>query len=119
MPILKSFKFEIVETEGMTLTNQMKLFSTADCVVSIHGAGLANLLFAPSRTRVVEFMSPHPAYTNTCYYSLCSALGHRYAVVFGEHPGRVAHGASSRRWREDLIVPPDVLEETLSMLFGR
>jgi hypothetical protein len=119
MPILKSFKFEMVETEGMTLTNQMKLFSTADCVVSIHGAGLANLLFAPSRTRVVEFMSPHPAYTNTCYYSLCSALGHRYAVVFGEHPGRVAHGASSRRWREDLIVPPDVLEETLSMLFGR
>jgi hypothetical protein len=119
MPILKSFKFEVQETEGLPLAEQWKLFSNVECVVSIHGAGLANLLFAPPRTRVVEFMSPHPAYTNTCYYSLCNAVGHRYAVVFGEHPGPVAAGAGPRRWREDLVVKPDVLEETLSMLFGR
>jgi capsular polysaccharide biosynthesis protein len=119
VPILKSFKFELLETQGMTLTDQMKLFANVECVVSIHGAGLANLLFAPPKTRVVEFMSPHPAYTNTCYYSLCSAIGHRYAVIFGSHPGPVAAGAAPRRWLEDLIVPPDVLEETLSMQLGR
>jgi len=119
VPTLKSFKFEMVETQGMTLMEQVKLFSSAECVVSIHGAGLANLLFAPPKTRVVEFMSPHPAYTNTCYYSLCSAIGHRYAVIFGSHPGPVAAGAAPRRWLDDLNVPPDVLEETLSMLLGR
>ncbi|MGB7537544.1 MAG: glycosyltransferase family 61 protein [Anaerolineales bacterium] len=119
VPTLKSFKFEMLETQGMSLTDQMKLFANVECVVSIHGAGLANLLFAPPKTRVVEFMSPHPAYTNTCYYSLCSAIGHRYAVVFGSHPGPVAAGAAPRRWLDDLIVPPDALEETLSMLLGR
>jgi hypothetical protein len=119
IPILKSFKFEMLETQGMALSEQVRLFSSAECVVSIHGAGLANLLFAPPKTRVVEFMSPHPAYTNTCYYSLCSAIGHRYAVVFGTHPGPVAPGAAPRRWLDDLIVPPDALEETLSMLLGR
>jgi hypothetical protein len=119
MPILKSYKFEVQETQGMSLAEQLKLFSGAQAVVSIHGAGLTNLLFAPSKARVVEFMSPHPAYTNTCYYSLASAVGHRYAVIFGEHPGRVPGGTEPRRWREDLVVPPDVLQETLSMLLGR
>lgn len=119
VPILKSFKFEIQETQGMPLADQLKLFSNAECVVSVHGAGLTNLLFAPSGTRVVEFMSPHPAYTNTCYYSLCSALGHRYAVIFGKHPGPLPEDAAPRRWREDLTVPPVVLQETLSMLLGR
>lgn len=119
VPILKSFKFELQDTEGMPLADQVKMFSSAECVVSIHGAGLANLLFAPPKTRVIEFMSPHPAYTNTCYYSLCSAIGHRYAVIFGSHPDPVAQGTAPRRWLEDLIVPPDVLEETLSMLLGR
>jgi hypothetical protein len=119
VPILKSFKFEMLETQGMKLADQVKLFSGAECVVSIHGAGLANLLFAPPKTRVIEFMSPHPAYTNTCYYSLCSALGHRYAVIFGEHPGSVPADKAPRRWVEDLAVAPDALEETLSMLLGR
>jgi hypothetical protein len=119
LPILKSFKFEAMETRGMPLKDQIKLFSGAECVVSIHGAGLTNVIFSPPKTRVVEFMSPHPAYTNTCYYSLCSALGHRYAVIFGKHPGRVAADTAPRRWVEDLIVPPDALEETLSMLLGR
>jgi hypothetical protein len=119
LPILKSYKFEVLETHEMSLAEQIKIFSGAEAVVSIHGAGLTNLLFAPPKTRVVEFMSPYPAYTNSCYYSLASAVGHRYAVIFGEHPDRVATGAGTRRWREDLIVPPDVLQETLSMLLGR
>jgi capsular polysaccharide biosynthesis protein len=119
IPILKSFKFEIQDPQGMPLADQLKLFSNAESVVSIHGAGLANLLFAPSGARVIEFMSPHPAYTNTCYYSLSSALGHRYAVIFGKHPGPVAADPAPRRWREDLIVPPETLQETLSMILGR
>jgi len=119
LPILKSYKFEILEMHGMTLTEQMKVFAGVEAVVSIHGAGLTNLLFAPPKTRVIEFMSPHPAYTNTCYYSLASAIGHRYAVIFGQHPGRMTAGEEIRRWREDLIVRPDELEETLSMLLGR
>jgi hypothetical protein len=119
LPILKSYKFEMHETQGMPLADQIKLFSGAECVVSIHGAGLANLLFAPPRTKVIEFMSPHPAYTNTCYYSLCSAVGHRYGVIFGSHPAPVSGGDANRRWREDLTVPPDILDETISIMLGR
>jgi hypothetical protein len=114
LPILEKFKFEIHQPQDMTFGEQMKLFSGAECVVSIHGAGLANLLFAPPGARVVEFMSPLPQYANSCYYSLCAAAGHTYAYILGEHnPGDPAEKQAGR-WTTDLRVDPDKLRRMLA-----
>jgi hypothetical protein len=118
LPILEKFKFEIHETEAMSLSDQMKLFSGAECVVSIHGAGLANLLFAPPGVKVVEFMSPLAEYANSCYYSLCAAVGHAYGYILGEHDPADLAGRTAGRWKIDLRVDPESLKKMLTRWYG-
>jgi len=114
LPILEKNKFEIHQTQGMSLTEQMKLFSGAECVVSIHGAGLANMLFSPPGARVLEFMSPLPEYANSCYYSLCAAAGHTYGYILGEHSAADLGGKPAGRWKIDLRVDPEKLGQMLA-----
>lgn len=46
--------FEIVDTDGMPLQEQIKVFSGSKYIVSNHGAGLTNLIFAQDGIRVLE-----------------------------------------------------------------
>jgi capsular polysaccharide biosynthesis protein len=114
LPILEKYKFEIRDTQGLSLGEQMKLFSGAECMVSIHGAGLANLLFSPPGVRVVEFMSPLPQYANSCYYSLCAAAGHTYGYILGEHDSADLAGKTAGRWTIDLRVDQEKLQRMLA-----
>jgi hypothetical protein len=118
LPILEKYKFEFHETQGLSLTEQMKLFSGADCVVSIHGAGLANLLFSQPGVNVVEFMSPLPQYANSCYYSLCAAAGHTYGYILGEHNAADLVEKKRGRWKIDLRVDPEKLRRMLARWYG-
>jgi capsular polysaccharide biosynthesis protein len=119
VPILEQYNFEIWETQGMSLGEQMKLFSRAECVVSIHGAGLANLLFAPPGVKVIEFMSPISEYANSCYYSLCAAAGHVYGYILGEHDAVDLAAKPRSRWIIDLRVDPDKLRRMLALWYGK
>lgn len=82
-PILKDHGFEIVETENLTLQEQIDLFARAELVIGPHGAGLSNLAFAPSECRVLELFSP------TClrwmYYYLSSARKQEYWYLIGDY----------------------------------
>jgi capsular polysaccharide biosynthesis protein len=53
------FRWDVLA--GMTLREQIAVFSRARCVVAPHGAGLANLVFSPPGTRVVEIASTNLA----------------------------------------------------------
>jgi hypothetical protein len=115
--VLFSFGFERVFTEAMTLQEQISLFSQAQFIVGLHGAGLANVLFAPPGGRVLEFMSPLPEYVNACYYSLSSAVGQRYMYLLGSHPMMPESAkAGTRRWREDLEIPIPELARAVGIL---
>lgn len=77
--------FKRYRLEDLAIEDQIALFQNAECVVAPHGAGLANLVFAPD-TAVVElfgsrFVVPH-------YYLLSKALGHRYAFIPGHSNNR-------------------------------
>jgi len=109
--------FETISTEDMRLEEQIFLFSQAQFIVGLHGAGLTNVLFAPREARVLEFMSPVPGYVNACYYSLSAAVGLRYMYLMGSHltaPADFATG--TRRWREDLQIPIPALVRSISVL---
>lgn len=60
------------------------LLSRAECVVSMHGAGLANLLFCPPGTRVFELRSHEGNWRSLEATSL--ALGHRFAAIVQPAP---------------------------------
>lgn len=84
--VLADFDFEIVDTDDMSLAQQMELFSQARLVVANHGAGLANLLFRIGQPlELVElfapdFISPH-------FVWLAHACGFGYEAVVGAPAG--------------------------------
>jgi hypothetical protein len=72
IPILEKYEFEIVETENMSLTEQIQLFQSAKELISIHGAGNINIIFSDERLKFLEIM---PASRIACqYYWLSKTL---------------------------------------------
>ncbi len=81
-PILKTYRFKIVDTGELTFEEQFTIFSQAEIVIGIHGAGNTNIIFSDlSKVKFIEIM---PADRITChYYWLSETLGFNYTVVKG------------------------------------
>jgi capsular polysaccharide biosynthesis protein len=73
--------FILVRPEQLKVAEQARQFSAACCVVAPHGAGLANIVFAPPGAALVEVF--HPQYRHPCYENLAAACGHRYVGLPG------------------------------------
>jgi Capsular polysaccharide biosynthesis protein len=54
LPLLKKHKFRRVYLEEMSIMEQFILFSKASHIIAAHGAGLTNVLFAPTDVRILE-----------------------------------------------------------------
>lgn len=98
---LQPLGFEVFELEALNFSQQIELFSQAEIVVGPHGAGLANMIFAP-HTAVIEFLEP--VYQNFCYYHLASGLGFPHKVLIGK-----SHG-------EDILIDPQAVIEAVQAL---
>lgn len=79
---LKGLDFVTIQLESLSLVEQIGLFSDAECVVALHGAGLSNIGFARQDCLVIELMMD--ANLNWCYRRLSALLGLRYDCVVGE-----------------------------------
>lgn len=62
---LASRGIRVISLEALDWVDQVELFSRADLVIGIHGAGLANTVFCRSGTRVVELLDEN--YPNNCF----------------------------------------------------
>lgn len=71
-----------VSLETLTFQQQVDLFASAAIVVAPHGAGLSNLVFCKSGTRVVEIFPPDEA--PPCYWAISAQCGLRYQYFIGE-----------------------------------
>lgn len=65
---LKKIGVEIILAETLTIEEQVRLFSSADALVGLHGAGLANMIWMPTKRKVVEIRLSD--YVNTCFEDL-------------------------------------------------
>ena len=50
--------FSELAAEGLTVQEQIALFAEAEAVIGVHGAGLANAVFSPPGTLLIELQSP-------------------------------------------------------------
>lgn len=75
--------FEVIETDYMPLAEQIRIFSECAVLVSLHGAGLTNMLFMPQSSTVVEFR-PSQGHLPDCYSNLAAAIGHKHFIVSGD-----------------------------------
>ena len=74
---LKQFSFKKIYCEDLSFENQAKLFSKSRLIISIHGAGLTNMLFMNKAGKVLEVRYAADQ-INNCYYTLASALKLKY-----------------------------------------
>lgn len=94
--LLKSHGFETHSFESLDFARQVSLISSAECIVAVHGAALANLIFARSGTKVIE-ICPVNRYNTDCFPRISHKLGHQHLTVM----------AGSTRFRQALSVNLD------------
>lgn len=80
--------FRVVRLEALSFQEQVATFAGAALVAGPHGAGFANLVFAPPGTGVIEFF--HPNHRAPNYERIASLIGMNYRSVIGEAPGERA-----------------------------
>jgi len=102
---LRKRGFECLVFEDLSFTDQRNLMYGTSHLVSNHGAGLANMLFMPPESHVLELKSDSEN-INNCFFHLANALGHRY--WYSINPGDTPDVQ-----RADIAVDPDRLQCTL------
>ena len=73
--------------DELTVVEQLRLFRSARCIVSSHGAALTNLIACHEQTTVVELL---PSYGNYSHYFLISDIlklrhGHVIGTIVDRH----------------------------------
>jgi len=89
--------FVEIQAEKLTFAQQVGLFAQAQDIIAPHGAGLTNLIFAPSSARVIELLSDvayrDPTIHNeVCYWHIANLRGQRYGAL--ECPSAPARSAN-------------------------
>lgn len=108
--IARRHGYEVVEPGTLSLAGQIALFTEAERVAGIHGAGFANIVFAPPGCRVLEFVG---AVKPPAFYETLSALcGHSYRRVTVPSAVRVQE-ANEPRFHH-LHIDPAVAEAALA-----
>jgi capsular polysaccharide biosynthesis protein len=79
--LMTCYGFEVVCFEDYTFEAQLQLCASADTLVSIHGAGLSNILFLPEKSTVIEFRKFDNG-ENYFYTQLASTLQHSYHLLY-------------------------------------
>jgi len=81
--IAKKYGFEKVDTDLLTLDEQIEVFSSVSAIVGIHGAAFMNMIFAMGYpVKIMEiFFAP---YHVSCYYNMAQHCHFQYAAICGE-----------------------------------
>lgn len=116
LAVLERHGFRAVRTERMSVREQWELFSTAEVVVGVHGAGLTNTVFAPAGATLVELQPPQlDAARVVLYWNLAAAAGQRYVqVVCPEGPDQADTPESER----NIVIDPMHLDGVLGRALG-
>lgn len=77
--ILDNNEFEKVFLEDYSFNEQIMLLNNAKIVISIHGAGLANILFMKSKSHVINLISEH--HHEFCYMTIADVAGVNYTHI--------------------------------------
>jgi capsular polysaccharide biosynthesis protein len=81
--LLKGHGFEVLVGEDYSLKEQATIFSGAETLVGMHGAGLANCIFMPDSSKVTELRKKENGPHNVGYWHLADTLGKRYFYFNG------------------------------------
>jgi capsular polysaccharide biosynthesis protein len=113
--VVQKYDYDVVRTEDMTIEEQIKLFSRTTDLISIHGAGLSNMVFMPEGSRIIEIRHRDDNPMLTCFFTLAHTFNHTYYYSFGDEKG---DSLPSEVRPEDKSIHADLtmLEQVLSSI---
>lgn len=79
--LLRSHGFESVSLTGLSVVEQAHLFSQAEAIAGPSGAAFANLVFAPSGARVIEFASS--SWLTVYHWMISARRGLHHTTLLG------------------------------------
>jgi capsular polysaccharide biosynthesis protein len=110
---LSSFGFTTVWLEDHDFATQIALLANAKVIVAPHGAGLSNLMWCNSGTKIIEIFSPN--YVNLCFWTIANQIGLDYFYLI-DNGKNLPNDFSSYLDSDDIIVPIEELSRFLEML---
>jgi hypothetical protein len=85
LPVLKEKGYEIIKAEDLSFEDQMQLFSQSSNLISVHGAGLTNMMFRRGGAmNVTEIFSPYIGYFPFHYIMMSKMFEFNYNGLVGE-----------------------------------
>ena len=69
---LQKYGFQMVNLGDYSICEQATLFSQANTVIGVHGAGLTNITYCQPGTKVLEIYGD---YTNSCFWIISQLIG--------------------------------------------
>lgn len=117
---LKPLGFTTFAAGEAPVTEQIRAFSRARVIVAAHGAGLANLIFAPPGAFVLEIATPGSAQMDEFRF-IARVMGQRIATLVADRPGDNARpDVIPLKWNFFVDVPQvlAMLRENVPELFA-
>ena len=82
--LLETYQFEIIDSEEIKVAAQIDLFSSCRYLISIHGAGLTNIIFRQGNPMtILEIVQPSD-YIPFHYIMLAHLYQYNYNIILGE-----------------------------------
>ena len=95
---------------SLTFEQQVELFASAEVVVGVHGAGFANIVFAPQNIKVIEIASK--VYSPTMYRDIAFCRHQQYEMVFAAADDTTFGDVS----KQNICLGSDGISRVLSLL---
>lgn len=80
--VLAEFGFETLIMSELSLTEQIGIFRSAECIIGPHGAAFANLAFAKENSTFIEFFDRR--YYAPCFNRIAAIRNLKYGFLVGE-----------------------------------
>src|SRR5262249_17494431 len=90
MAHLAQYGYREVVLSGLPLIEQIKIFSSASRVISMHGAGLVNIAFSPRGARLVEILPK--TWGMAGFYMISAGLSNDYLSYVTNDIVPASHG---------------------------
>lgn len=112
--------FTPITAQSLTFAEQVRLFAGAEVVAGPHGAGFANLAFAPASCLLIELLGPMFAQryrADVFFRQIAAMLGQGHTMIVGQtvNPETVHPDFLNN---ERYTVPPAALESALRETLG-
>lgn len=97
---LREKGFVSLTLENMTIKEQAIYFANAKVIVAPHGAGLVNLVFCQSGTKVIEIFTP--SYVPNMYWQISNICNLKHFYLLGEVLPNL--NIQERAWKHNIYV---------------